>query len=379
MNPYYIDLPLPADLAERMQATQQNPRYHAEGDVYAHTCMVVRMFQEMGGQFSLTAEDEQVLYWAAVLHDIGKTVTTKFEDGRWTSPGHERAGVPMALDILLARPEVDDFARRRILNLVRWHGLPLRWTQRQGAIEELKLLNTRTDMRMLAIFAQFDFHGRQNVEKDHTLKAMADFQQVHTPRVEYELGRYRELEALHNSWSRRQRNAAWSAVRLERPDLIEKLASAKATADETPLKKVLVTIGLPLSGKTHWLNQHYKDAFRISLAEHHLEEDDAPTGFNLDRRLVEFKYMLDNYLRQNEMIILESRGLNEGIRQGVNALLRDQPAEIHYIIFETPLEEILRRNRNSETPMDETQLRDMHAGLDLIHPWEAHLMHFVRG
>jgi predicted kinase len=323
----------------------------------------------------LTQEEEQILYWGAVLHDIGKTVTTVWQDNRWRSPGHERAGVPIARDLLLAQPDISAEARLRILDLVRWHGLPLKWSQHQDGLASLKLLGTRTDLRLLSIFSLFDFHGRENVEHDQTLEAMEDFKTLHAPQAEFELGRFADLQKVFAGWNRKQRNAAWNALRMGRADLLEKLVSAAAPEDDHSIhrRKVVVTIGLPKCGKSTWLDQHYPDAIRVQLADHHLETEKAPESFNMDRRLVEFKVHLENYLRNNKVLVIEGNNQVEIIRQRVNDLLRDQIAHIHYVVFENSLEQLLQRN----DPASHEMLRTLHATQDLIHPWEAHTLEWV--
>lgn len=68
----------------------QNPRYHPEGDAFAHTMLVLReaaaVRDQAGPAFML----------AALVHDLGKAVTTKQNArGDWQSIGHETAGVPL--------------------------------------------------------------------------------------------------------------------------------------------------------------------------------------------------------------------------------------------------------------------------------------------
>ncbi|MEM7039885.1 MAG: HD domain-containing protein [Bacteroidota bacterium] len=119
------NLPLPSHLLEQLSQTEQNPRFHAEGSVLAHTEMVLEKFHELKGEFSLSESEQKVLYWASIVHDLGKIPNTVNVAGRWKAPGHERAGVPLARNILLAQPDISTAERHQILDLVRWHGVPL--------------------------------------------------------------------------------------------------------------------------------------------------------------------------------------------------------------------------------------------------------------
>ncbi|MGL4668800.1 MAG: HD domain-containing protein, partial [Saezia sp.] len=75
-----------------LQDTPQDPVYHAEGDVWTHTQMVVK---EMLGQQEYqqaSEEDRFVLFWSALLHDMAKPATTAIDptSGRITQAGHSR-------------------------------------------------------------------------------------------------------------------------------------------------------------------------------------------------------------------------------------------------------------------------------------------------
>jgi tRNA nucleotidyltransferase (CCA-adding enzyme) len=81
-----------------LAATPQDPEWHPEGDVWVHTLMVVdRAAAELAG---LERPRALTVMLAALCHDLGKPPTTKFEDGRIRSRGHEDAGVVPTLSLL---------------------------------------------------------------------------------------------------------------------------------------------------------------------------------------------------------------------------------------------------------------------------------------
>ncbi|MDY7106618.1 MAG: HD domain-containing protein [Actinomycetota bacterium] len=69
----------------------QDPEWHPEGDVWTHTGHVMDAFAaaRLGDD-----EEDLVVGFACLCHDLGKPATTAWIDGRWRSPGHEAAGVP---------------------------------------------------------------------------------------------------------------------------------------------------------------------------------------------------------------------------------------------------------------------------------------------
>ncbi|RYF63485.1 MAG: HDIG domain-containing protein, partial [Comamonadaceae bacterium] len=81
--------------------TPQDPVYHAEGDVWTHTCMVVRALLAAPAYAQLHRADQEVVFLAALLHDIAKCSTTVIDEatGRIGQPGHSKKG---AIDARIA-------------------------------------------------------------------------------------------------------------------------------------------------------------------------------------------------------------------------------------------------------------------------------------
>ena len=110
------DVVLPELPALRMAADEHGQHK----DVYAHTLQVLDQ------AIDLESEPDLVLRWAAVLHDIGKPATRRFEsDGRVTFHHHEAVGARMARtrlrELKYSKDLVDDVAQLVFLHL-RFYG-----------------------------------------------------------------------------------------------------------------------------------------------------------------------------------------------------------------------------------------------------------------
>lgn len=74
--------------------TPQEPEWHPEGTVWIHTGMVIdqaaRLIRQPERRF--TSDEALNVVLGALCHDLGKPLTTKVEDGRIRSKGHEEAG-----------------------------------------------------------------------------------------------------------------------------------------------------------------------------------------------------------------------------------------------------------------------------------------------
>lgn len=83
-----------------LQGVQQDPLWHPEGDVWVHTLHVCDAAARVADREQLVDEDRAILMFSALCHDLGKPATTQFMEGRWRSPGHSEAGLPLVESFL---------------------------------------------------------------------------------------------------------------------------------------------------------------------------------------------------------------------------------------------------------------------------------------
>lgn len=146
-----------------LATTPQDPEWHPEGDVWTHTLLVIDEARKLIDD--LDKPRALAVMLGALCHDLGKPPTTKFEDGRIRSRGHEEAGVEPTLS-LLDRWNIhtrDGYALRdQIVALVRDHlkpGMlfPVRDEVSAGAIRRLA---RRVEADLLYRVATADCLGR---------------------------------------------------------------------------------------------------------------------------------------------------------------------------------------------------------------------------
>jgi len=76
-----------------LEATPQDPLWHPEGDVWAHTLQVVDEARALLDGLADDRPRQLAVMLGALCHDLGKPPTTRFEEGRIRSRGHEEAGL----------------------------------------------------------------------------------------------------------------------------------------------------------------------------------------------------------------------------------------------------------------------------------------------
>jgi tRNA nucleotidyltransferase (CCA-adding enzyme) len=142
---------------------EQEPEWHPEGDVWVHTLMVT---DEARARIEdLDHPRAVVMMLSALCHDMGKPSTTRFEDGRIRSKGHEEAGVEPATAFLdrLNIHSLDGYdVRRTVLGIVAHHLKPTMFYKAPTPVGDgaFRRLAQKVDLELLARFAKADCHGR---------------------------------------------------------------------------------------------------------------------------------------------------------------------------------------------------------------------------
>jgi tRNA nucleotidyltransferase (CCA-adding enzyme) len=87
-----------------LRGTLQDPGWHPEGDVFTHTQHCVDALVALDDWKTSAAPRRRLLMFGVLTHDFGKPSTTVYVEKRgrmrWTSPGHEAAGGPIAQSFL---------------------------------------------------------------------------------------------------------------------------------------------------------------------------------------------------------------------------------------------------------------------------------------
>jgi tRNA nucleotidyltransferase (CCA-adding enzyme) len=153
-------------LLPEMQALvgcKQEPAWHPEGDVWAHTLMVIDEARTRIDDLPRWAKIAVML--GAVCHDLGKPSTTAFFDGRIRSHNHEEAGVEPARALLdrLNVHSIDGVdVRAQVFGLTAHHLKPGSWHKVRDEVGDaaFRRLAQKVDLELLARLAEADCVGR---------------------------------------------------------------------------------------------------------------------------------------------------------------------------------------------------------------------------
>lgn len=144
----------PWDMLRRMKVTPQSPAHHPEGDVWIHTMMVV----DEAARIRLQSRNPRAFMWAALLHDIGKPVTTSIRKGKITAYDHDKAGEKLSREFLEAFTDDQEFIST-VCGLVRYH-MQILFVVKEMPFADLKGMRQNTDIREIGLLGLCDRLGR---------------------------------------------------------------------------------------------------------------------------------------------------------------------------------------------------------------------------
>jgi len=135
---------------------EQNPRYHAEGDVYTHTMMVL----DEATAFKERVQDPLALMLSAVTHDFGKAICTEMIDGVIHAYKHETEGLPV-VQAFLERFTGDQKLIDQVMNLTELHMKPIVQIKAGSSVKSMnKMFDQAIDQEALIAIALADDLGR---------------------------------------------------------------------------------------------------------------------------------------------------------------------------------------------------------------------------
>ena len=141
---------------EALIGVEQNSVYHAEGDVFTHTMMVL----DEAAKYRDEVSDPFGFMLTALCHDFGKAICTKVIDGKLCSHGHETRGLPL-VERFLRRLTNETKLIAYILNLTEHHMRPNAIAAFGSSVKATnKMFDSVSAPKDLFFFAKADHFGR---------------------------------------------------------------------------------------------------------------------------------------------------------------------------------------------------------------------------
>jgi putative nucleotidyltransferase with HDIG domain len=342
--------------ARAMAGCAQDSGWHAEGDVWTHTSMVIAELERLAEWPSLGQADQTKLTFAALFHDVGKPSTTQedHETGRTRSPKHAIVGMEIARRALRDLG-CDLLVREEICNLVRYHGRPAHLLEKADPANELISLSWLVNHWLLYLLALADTRGRQTAD-------MA--------RPEDNLGLWK-LVADENGCFERPFAFANDHARFLFYD--GKLSSLHYTPREDYRCAVTLMSGLPGSGKDTWLECHRPELPVVSLDDLRIDLEVEPTD-DQGEVIQLARERCREHLRSGRPFAFNATNIIRQTRKRWIDLFADYGARVELVYLEPPLPVIFARNARRPRPVPTRVIERMADRLEPPTRTEAHLL-----
>ena len=352
----------------RMQDTPQNPVWHGEGDVWAHTQRVCEALAGMGEFRAMDDEPARALALAALLHDIGKATCTRLEDGAWVSPKHGPVGAKLARKLLwqdfgLCGSPAAQRLREAVCLLIRYHTRPPHLIDSEDAPRVALRLAANGELApgftlaALCLLARADVLGRVAPDNPEFLDRVAlarelaleegclegpyPFRSAHTQRVWHGGGHvWRDQDLYDDTWG-----------------------------------EVILMCGLPGTGKDTWIRAHCPDLPVVSLDGLREALEVQPTD-NQGPVVQAARERARALLRAKRPFVWNATSLT-ALRAQQVALFEGYGARVRIVYLETAWPENLRRNGSRPDAVPEDVIDGMLARLEPPERFEAQRVEWV--
>ncbi len=346
------------DWVRDMQDVPQDPVHHGEGNVAIHTQMVLEALQQLPAYQELSAQDKEILWAAALLHDVEKRSTTVIEpDGHITSAGHARKGEGTARQILYREIATPFHIREQITKLVKYHSLPLWLLEKRDPLGTIIHTALQVNTAHLALLARADMIGR--VAPD-------------TAELLYRIDCFEEYCKEHQCWG-----TAWPFENAQaRMHYLRKGDAAPGYVPyNAPAVQVVIMSGLPGAGKDTYVKKHYPQPEWeiINLDNIRSQMKISPTDKSGTGKVVQAaKELARVYLRSKRSFVWNATNTTHQMREQLIALCLQYDAHVTVVYVEVPYKELFRQNGNREAIVPYNAMQKLINKLEIPDLTEAH-------
>jgi putative nucleotidyltransferase with HDIG domain len=306
---------------------------------------------------ALTQQDRTILFVAALLHDIGKGVTTRIEEGHVRSPRHTVVGQRMARRLLWEGFAPDFAIRESIASLVRYHGLPVMFIEKPDPERAMIEASMTVRCDHVALLARADILGRTCPDAADFLARIGLFEEL-----------CREQECLKSPRifaSDHHRFMYFNAG----------TQYAYVPFDDMRCE-VTLTSGLPASGKDYWVAHSGGELPVISLDQLRGELEIDPAN-DQGAVIAAAKDQARDYLRHGQSFIWNATNITRELRQQLVALFANYKARVRIAYMECPADLMRSRNKSRAHPVPNSVIERMIQKLEVPTMVEAHSLNIA--
>ena len=331
------------DLKNRGKFWTQDSKHHAEGNVWVHTRMVLDWLVNSAFWQALSSDHKQVLFSAALLHDVAKPYTWRETSQGISNHNHSLIGSNMARGILW-RQGVDPLMREQVCALVAHHQKPLSvWFSEQAyAYSQVAKVSHECNIEHLMCLAYADVMGRTTVGQQQLLDSVQLFYLM-----------AEELQCCNSPHGFVNHNTKLDVFTRE-----TKTWPFVPVYDTTQENFTFtVMCGVAGSGKSHWIKQQSKSGGMIDShvivsldqirTQHNIKRNTKDEGTAKQIALQIARQALAN----GQSVVWDACNLVKRRRAPLLQLGLNYGARTQAVNVETSYNQVLNSNRNRDFPV----------------------------
>lgn len=356
---------------DSMKNCLQDPNYHAEGDVWTHTKMVVeKMVVNHLNDQTYSGNEAVAMFLASLLHDIGKPSTTIIEEAKIRSPKHAFVGSKMARgyinELSLDLSFKDKWhVREKVCNMIRSHSLPFHFLDKEDPLWHVCSASILSSNEQLKHLAESDMLGRICLDKsnqEYGLQMLDLFKSFCNENNCYYHRKY-FCKSQTDSYVEENNRFKYFYERKGHPNYSVSAGKPRGT--------VIIMSGLMGVGKNYTINKEYSHLPVVEL-DVLRKELDSKFGEKEGQVSQLAKERCREQMREGKDFVFNATNLVKDLRKKWIDLFRqyDYRIVIHYV--EKPLAVILKNNKNRVAFVPESVIIEKSETMDIPTLMECH-------
>jgi predicted kinase len=341
----------------RMEGCPQDGTHHAEGDVLVHTRMVVEALTALPAWRALPRPEREIVFTAALLHDVAKPVCTRVEGGRITSRGHSKRGAVEARTLLWGLNFPFE-AREQVAALIRFHQIPFFLIDKPDGRRTLYEVSQSARCDLLALVAEADARGRVCADAQRLLDNISLFKQY-----------AEEHDCLKQPRRFPNDHSRFLYFRKEGRD------PDYPAYDDTVCEVVMMS-GLPGAGKDFWVAENLAGWPVVSLDALRREMKVAPTE-NQGPVVSRAREAARVHLRRRQPFVWNATNISRQMRELSVNLFAAYNARVRIVYVEAPEGRLFAQNRERADLVPADVIRKLTARWEVPDLTEAHRVDWV--